>query len=684
MPRLRRMRTAGRLGGGVSTVDKRCIMNLKSYGVAPVTFIGSAVFALGLIAYAVLLPQEAADVFAAANEWVIRDVGWLYMLSIGVFVVFCLGLAMSRLGQVKLGPDDSSPDYSYGTWVAMLFSAGMGIGIVFYGVAEPIMHFSSPPDAEPRSAQAAREAMEITFFHWGVHAWAIYAVMGLALAYFGYRRGMPLAIRSAFHPVLGDRIYGPVGDFIDIFAVVGTLAGLATSLGLGVSQLNASMTYLLGIPQDLTTQLILIGVVTLLATMTVATGLDNGIRRLSEFIIIVSVILMLLIVILGPSVFLLRALVENLGLYIQAFVGRTFHIYAYEPNEWVGAWTLFYWGWWMSWAPFVGMFVARISRGRTIRQFLVGVLFAPAGFCFVWFTIFGNLAIWLDTNVAQGMIAQTVNENMPIALFTVFDYMPWSTLLAWITGILVAVYFVTASDAGALVVSMITSNGDEEPPLWLRVFWALACGGVAAGLLLAGGLEAVQSAAIIAAFPLCIVMLIMCYGIWKGLRDEVSIQMSRVLPTAPLIGVQGGLTLRQRIHSIVSHPSKSQAKTFIDDVAVKAFGIVAVELAKGNIKAEALTLEDGAQLIIRHHDDTEDFVYAVRMISQPIPAFAMSDAARREGEKKRYYRTEVFLNKGGRGYDIFGYQVEQVVADIVNHYDRFRHYLYSLEPSAAK
>jgi len=649
--------------------------------VAPVTFIGSAIIALGLIIYAVAAPESAAAHFDVVNTWITNEAGWFYMLAVGIFVIFLLGLAMSRLGTVKLGPDDSVPDYKYGTWVAMLFSAGMGIGIVFYGVAEPIMHYSQPPNAPPHSAEAARDAMEITFFHWGVHAWAIYAVLGLAMAYFGYRRGMPLAIRSAFHPILGERVHGPIGDFIDIFAVVGTLAGLATSLGLGVSQLNASMNYLMGIPQTLGTQLILIAIVTALATITVATGLDNGIRRLSELIILVSVGLMLLILILGPTRFLLQALVENIGLYLHAFVARTFHISAYEPTDWMGKWTLFYWGWWISWSPFVGMFIARISRGRTIREFLVGVLFAPAGFSFVWFTVFGDLAIWLDANVANGDISRTVGDNLPIALFTVFDYLPWSGLLAWITGLLVAVYFVTASDAGALVVSMITSKGDEEPALWLRIFWALACGGVAAGLLLAGGLEAVQSAAIIAALPLSVVMLLMCYGILKGLRDEVVINLSRSLPTAPLIASQGGLSLRQRLHSIVSHPTKAQANAFIDKTVMEAFGLVAAELQKRDIATEAVRLEDGAQLTVQHGGTAEDFIYAVRLVGQPIPAFALSDGARREGEKRRYYRTEVFLNKGGRGYDIYGYHTDQVVADLVNHYDRFRHYLYSLEPA---
>lgn len=655
-------------------------MRFAAQGVAPVTFIGSAIFALGLILYAAITPEAAADLFAGINRWIIDEIGWFYMLSVALFVFFLLGLAVSQLGKVKLGPDDAVPDYSFGTWAAMLFSAGMGIGIVFYGVAEPIMHFSQPPDADPRTTAAARDAMEITFFHWGVHAWAVYAVLGLAMAYFGYRRGHPLAIRSAFHPLIGDRIHGPWGDVIDIFAVVGTLAGLATSLGLGVSQLNASLNYLFDLPQTVTMQLWLIGVVTLLATATVATGLDNGIRRLSELIIIVSVVLMLVILFLGPTAFLLRVFVENLGLYITGFVDRTFHIYAYEQTSWVGDWTLFYWGWWISWSPFVGMFIARISRGRTIRQFIIGVLFAPAGFSFIWFTVFGNVAIWLDVYRADGEISRIVAENMPIALFTIFDYLPWSTLLAWTTGLLVAVYFITASDAGALVVSMVTSKGDEEPPLWLRVFWALTCGAFAAGLLLAGGLEAVQSAAVIAALPLCIVMVLMCYGILKGLRDEITVQFSRALPTAPLVG-PAGLSLKRRINSIVSLPNRKQALGFINGTATEAIHLVAAELNTRGIDTEFSTIEDGILFRIMHGDPQHDFTYSVRLVSQPIPGFAVAGDSRREGEKRRFFRTEVFLNRGGRGYDIFGYDRDQVVADLLNHYDRFRHYLYVRDPA---
>ncbi len=643
--------------------------------ISPVPFFGATAIALCLIAFASTAPDRAAAMFDAANAWIIAEAGWFYLLAVGVFVIFLLSLALSPLGRIKLGPDDARPDYGFGTWVAMLFSGGMGIGIVFYGVAEPITHFAFPPDAEPGSAQAARDAMEVTFFHWGVHAWAIYAVVGLALAYFGYRRDQPLLLRSAFRPLLGRHTDGLAGDLIDIFAVVGTLAGLATSLGLGVSQLNASMNYLFGLPQSLTMQLWLIGIVTGLATLTVATGLDNGIRRMSELIILVSFLLMFLILALGPTEFLLRAFVENIGLYLDGFIRRTFHIYAYEPTDWVGTWTLFYWGWWISWSPFVGMFIARISRGRSIREFLFGVLFAPAGFSFIWFTIFGDTAIWLDNHVAGGEIARTVSQNMPVALFTVFDYLPWSQFLSWITGLLVAVYFVTASDAGALVIAMITSRGEEEPVLWLRVGWALACGAVAGTLLLAGGLPAVQMAAVIAGLPLAVVMLLMCWGIWKGLHDERRLRSSEQLPAAPLLpGTQ--VPWRRRLAAIVSHPNRAQAIAYLQSTVAPALEKVAAEMNGRGLVAEVLRGDDEASLAVRHEGVT-DFSYTARAVPHAIPPFALASAAQRAGERTRYYRVEAFLPQGGRGYDIYGYDGEQVIADVLAHYDRFRHYLYT-------
>jgi choline/glycine/proline betaine transport protein len=646
--------------------------------ISPLTFLGSALIALALIGYASFAPRRAAQLFKHANDWIISQAGWFYLLAVGFFVIFLIGLAISPYGRIKLGPDESVPEYSYGTWVAMLFSAGMGIGIVFYGVAEPIMHYASPPDAEPRSVQAMRDAMEITFFHWGVHAWGIYALLGMCLAYFSYRKGRPLSLRSALYPLVGERVNGPLGSLVDIFAVVGTLAGLATSLGLGVSQLNASMSYLFGLPQSLDIQLLLILVVTLLATVTVAMGLDTGIRRLSEFIIILSFLLMGALLCLGPTAFLLQALVENIGLYLNSFVSRTFHVYAYQPTSWVGEWTLFYWGWWISWSPFVGLFIARISRGRTIRQFLLGVLFAPAGFSFIWFTIFGDLAIWLDTHAAGGKIAETVASNMPIALFSVFEYLPFSSVLAWATGLLVAVYFITASDAGALVIAMITSGkDDEEPALWLRIFWALACGGVAAGLLLAGGLDAVEMAAVIAGFPLAIILALMCWGIWKALSDEASMLATQQLQAAPLLPTDGHVPWRRRLGAIVSHPTRDQVNRFVQGTVAPALESVKEELGRRDLQAETEALEDGVQLKVLHGDGIPEFLYAVRRVSYPIPAFALSDQRNSKDERRRYSRAEVFLSQGGRGYDIYGYGAEHVISDVITHYDRFRHYLHT-------
>jgi len=384
-----------------------------------------------------------------------------------------------------------------------------------------------------------------------------------------------------------------------------------------------------------------------------------------------------LILALGPTRFLLQTFVENIGLYLSGFVSRTFHIYAYEPTEWVGKWTLFYWAWWMSWSPFVGMFIARISRGRTVRQFLLGVLFAPAGFSFIWFTVFGDVAIWLDLNQADGAISRTVAENMPIALFTVFDYLPWSVLLSWIAGLLVAVYFVTASDAGALVIAMITSRGEEEPALWLRVFWALTCGGVAACLLLAGGLDAVQMAAVVAAFPLSVIMLIMCYGVWKALSEEALTETIRRLPPVPLVRPHGGVPWRRRLSAIVSHPFKRQVEAYIDTTVDKALSTVAAEFDKRELTAKREKVDNGIRLTVPHGDNAADFIYTVRSVGHPIPAFALTDAALRKGEQRQYYRAEVFLSEERSGYDIFGYEVDQVIADVLNHYERFRHYLES-------
>lgn len=366
-------------------------MNMK-----PRVFWGASLI-IGLLLVGTLIAPGPSDVaFRAAQAWVIDTFGWFYIAAVAGFLGLALFLALSPTGALKLGPDDAEPDFPYVSWLAMLFAAGMGIGLMYFGVAEPIQHYTSPPDAAPRTFAAAREAMGITFFHYGAHAWAIYALVGLSLAFFSYRKGLPLTLRSGLYPLLGKRIDGPIGDAVDIFAIWGTTFGIATSLGFGVSQMNSGLTYLFGVPDNAWVQVGLIVVVMSAATASVLSGVGRGVRRLSELNLILAISLMLFVLAVGPTVFLFKALVQNFGFYLDHFFERTFTLYAYEPRAWMADWTLFYWAWWIAWSPFVGMFIARISRGRTVREFVLNVLLVPAGFTFLWMTVFGNTAISLD------------------------------------------------------------------------------------------------------------------------------------------------------------------------------------------------------------------------------------------------------------------------------------------------
>jgi choline/glycine/proline betaine transport protein len=483
-------------------------------------FLTSAVLILAFVVFGAVFTDTARSVFSSVQSGITTYGGWFYTLSVAVFLAFVLGLLVSPYGRVKLGPDDSEPDYSYTAWFAMLFSAGMGIGLLFYSVAEPLLHFTSPPVGEGGTAEAARRAMQITFFHWGVHAWAIYIVVGLSLAYFAYRHDLPLTLRSALYPIVGDRIYGPIGHTVDTVAVLGTMFGVATSLGLGVMQVNAGLSYLLGIPSATWVQLLLIGSITGMATISVVLGLDAGIRRLSELNLGLGLLLVLFLFAAGPTVFLMDAFVQNLGGYLQNIVSMTFRTYAFEGGDWQSSWTLFYWAWWIAWSPFVGMFIARISRGRTIREFILGVLLVPTMVTFLWLTIFGDTAIQMVLNGGGEAVVEATNDSIPTALFALLAEFPLAGLSSAIATFVVVTFFVTSSDSGSLVIDIITSGGEHDPPVAQRIFWAVTEGSVAAVLLVAGGLNALQTAAITMALPFTAVLLVICYGLAKGLRRE--------------------------------------------------------------------------------------------------------------------------------------------------------------------
>jgi choline/glycine/proline betaine transport protein len=610
------------------------------------------------------------DFFKVVQKWLIINTSWVYVLSVGVVLFFALYLMMSRLGDIKLGPDHSEPDYKNTSWFAMLFSAGMGIGLLFFGVAEPIMHFSSPPVGDPLSISSAQEAMKITFFHWGLHAWAVYAVFAVILAYFSYRKNLPLLPRSAFYPFIGKRIYGKIGDMVDTFAVIGTMFGVATSLGFGVAQVNAGINYLFGVPQNFTVQVILIAIITMFATVSVVLGLDGGIKKLSNINVALAVILMTSVLFLGETTHLMQSYVQNTGAYLSDIIYKTFNLYAYDRKDsWIGGWTLLYWGWWISWSPFVGMFIARISRGRTIREFMIGVLFIPTGFTFLWMTIFGNSAILLVLKGHATDLVATVDSNVPVALFKLFEYFPFSTTLSMFGLLLVVTFFVSSSDSGSLVIDTLTSGGAEEPPVWQRIFWALTEGAVAATLLLAGGLEALQTMTIASAFPMIFMILIGSIGLLKSLRADSLLLMSVQNHVTSIQYTQANMTWRERLDSLMNHPEKKEVDVFLNKVIKPALKELGDEMAT---RGATVTLDssstNGATLLVKN-GDVEDFKYQVQLRPFEIPDYIPEEGA-------RYFRAEVFLRSGGQDYDIFGYTKDQVIADALTQYEKHFHFLH--------
>lgn len=429
----------------------------------PPVFYGSAVLVIALVLYSTLARDQAQWLFGQIQQWIVLNASWFYVLSVALILITVVFLAVSRFGDIRLGPDHSRPDYGNGTWFAMLFAAGMGIGLMFFGVAEPLMHYVNLPVGDPHTVAAAKEAMKLTFFHWGLHAWSIYAIVALILAFFCFRHDLPLTLRSALYPLIGDRIYGPIGHAVDIFAILGTVFGIATSLGYGVLQINGGLHHLFGVPVSTPVQLALIAGTCGLATLSAASGLNKGIKVLSELNLALATLLMLLVLVLGPTVFLLQTFVQDTGGYLSEIVSKTFNLYAYEPTDWIGGWTLLYWGWWLSWSPFVGLFFARISRGRTIREFVCGVLFVPAGFTLLWMTIFGDTAIHMVLNQGYLDLVETVQQDSSLALFAFLDHFPLSTLLSLLAVAMVVVFFVTSADSGALVLDMLASGGRRTP-----------------------------------------------------------------------------------------------------------------------------------------------------------------------------------------------------------------------------
>src|SRR5215217_224992 len=478
--------------------------------------LGISVF---FVLWGVFFTESLSAVASAVLGFLIDDFGWVFILSTFGFLVFVVYLAFSRYGKIKLGRDEDEPEFNTISWVAMMFSVGMGIGLMFYGVAEPISHFSAPPHglAKPETEGAARVAMEYSYFHWALHPWAIYAVVGLSLAYFTFRKGKRNLISSAFYPILGNRVDGPAGKAIDSLAIFATLFGTATSLGLGALQINGGLNYLWDVPNSTAVAILVIAVMTALFILSAVSGVHRGIQWLSNVNMVLAVVLVLFLLVVGPTVFILNTFTESIGGYLSNLVPMSFRTAAFSDADWLASWTIFYWAWWISWTPFVGTFIARISKGRTIREFVLGVLVVPSIVTFVWFGVLGGTAINLELS-GQGNIADAVAESPAVALFATLNQFPLAGLMSLIAVILVALFFISGADAGAIVMGMLSSRGILEPSKAVVVVWGSLA--AAAILLLSGGLEGLQQAAIISAAPFVLVMICMCYSLFKELRAE--------------------------------------------------------------------------------------------------------------------------------------------------------------------
>ena len=479
-------------------------------------FFPSVVLIVLFVTLTLVYQESISSLFETTQTFIATKFGWLYVLAVNVILLLCIYLGLGRFKNIRLGGPDCKPEFSTWAWLSMLFNAGIGLVLMFYSVSEPIMHFSNPPYGEAGTLFAAKNALNISYLHWGLHGWAIYALMGLSIAFFCYNRGLPLGVRWVLYPIFGDRLKGPLGHFIDIMAVVATMFGLATTLGLGIQHINSGMNYLFDIAENANVQVFLIAVITICATASVVSGLHKGIKTLSKIASVMAIMLMVFMLIVGPTLYILGSTVESAGYYVQNIIATGTYMET-GGTHWMDSWTIFYWAWWFAWAPFVGLFIARISKGRTIKEFILGVVLVPTAVNIVWISIFGSTAFHIEL-FEQGGMSELVNENIATALFSLLEHYPMPLLSIFFVVVAGVIFFVTSSDSGSLVIDFLSNGGKEKTKVWLRVFWALLEGVVAATLVFGGGLVALQTGSLVTGLPVCILMLLMCYSIIKALK----------------------------------------------------------------------------------------------------------------------------------------------------------------------
>ncbi len=654
----------------------------------PIVFFGSTIGIVVFTLWTMFFNEAASDVLFAVLAWISDSFGWFYFIAVVAYLVFVIFIGFSRFGKIRLGPDHSVPEFNIVTWAAMLFAAGIGIDLLFFSVAEPVTHFLAPPEGDPETVEAARRALQYTFLHWGLSGWGIYTLVGMSLAYFSYRHGLPLTIRSALYPIIGRRIHGPIGHTVDIAAVLGTVFGIATSLGIGIIQLNFGLSYMFGLPESTITQAVLAIVIVVFAAISAVTGVDRGIRRLSEFNMALALLLMLFVLASGKTLFLLNALVTNVGDYLSSFVALSFNTYAFDPpTDWLNAWTVFFWAWWIAWGPFVGLFLARISRGRTIRQFVAGTLILPLAFMMAWMSTMGNTAIdmvMFDTGVAD--FGEQAMNNPGSAIYLFLESLPWVGLTTVVVTILAIVFFITSGDSGSLVLSNLTSvikDPNNDAPSWMRILWAAIIGALTLALLIVGGLEALQSAVVIMGLPFAFVLFAMMLGLYKALSVEALKDDSQRKSMAGHLsgrvgpGEHAAGNWRQRLIRAMSFPERRQIRRFLAEIGKPTMKEISAVLREKGFAAEmvdGLAGASGDHLALNVPlGGEQDFTYQIWPRACAMPSFTVRDTH----AGAHYYRLEVHINEGSLGYDVYGYTKDQLIADILDQFERHLHFLHA-------
>lgn len=636
----------------------------------PVVISATLLFVILLLIATLALPAEMQNALNFLKEGIFRHFNWFYILTFSAFLCFLILLAISNFGSIKLGTDEEVPEFSFLSWLSMLFAAGMGVGLMFFGVAEPLSHYTSPI-----GNGQAQAAMLHTFFHWGIHAWAIYGMIALALAYFGFRYKLPLALRSCFYPLLKDKINGRLGDAVEILALIATLFGIITTLGFGAVQLGSGLQQIGWVAENnFSMQVIVMVTVMTLAVISAVSGVGKGVKILSETNLILAAALMLFVLATGPTLHLLASFSNNLGNYLANLVQLSFKTYVYEPDNtgWFNGWTVLYWAWWCSWAPFVGLFIARISRGRTIREFVFGVLLIPSLFCVLWFTVFGNSAIWLDTHTANGALAAMTGAPEKL-LFAFLSYLPLPTLSSIVALIIIALFFITSADSGIYVLNNIASRDKSlTAPKWQAVMWGVLMTAVAIVLLRSGGMNVLQTMTLIAALPFAFLMILMAFSLWKGLDNDQKYFAAKVTPTS---SYWTGARWKERLSTMLKQSQEHDVHSFLKYTALPAMRELSMEMSQGyGLSAEvntALTdIEPSLELVIKK-STMRDFVYGIKSVRYEIAEQLVQESKLPHIRRNTSYAPVTYFSDGRTGYDVQYMTREELIADILKNYERY-------------